>query len=135
MRPKTTARARSSPLASFWGDEAPFGLWIDGWVDQEYTHLVEASYAAPYQGGKSDTSDFVGETAAYRYHYSLGGDQTERAIFLMRLSDVVVPMVASAVAIWAVWSYPITEEFAHEVRKKLEARRGRVDASAEPAVS
>jgi GPH family glycoside/pentoside/hexuronide:cation symporter len=69
------------------------------------------------------------------FDVAFGGDQTERAIFLMRLSDVVVPMIASAVAIWAVWSYPITEEFANDVRKKLEARRGKVEPTAEPATS
>ncbi len=61
------------------------------------------------------------------FDVALDGNQTERTIFLMRFFDVVIPMVASAVAIWAVAAYPITEEFAHEVRQKLERRRGRPD--------
>ena len=40
--------------------------------------------------------------------------------------DAGIPMVTSAVAIWAIASYTITEEKAHEVRRDLEARRGAV---------
>lgn len=53
-----------------------------------------------------------------------GGMQTERTIFLMRLFDAGIPMVTSAIAIWAVARFPITEESAHEVRVELERRRG-----------
>jgi len=54
------------------------------------------------------------------------GNQSDRTLFLMRLFDVVVPFVTSALAILAVYFYPITEERAHEVRAELEARRGHV---------
>ena len=57
------------------------------------------------------------------FDVELGGDQTESAIFLMRLADAFVPVVTSALAIWAVWSYPITEETANDVRAQLEARK------------
>jgi GPH family glycoside/pentoside/hexuronide:cation symporter len=60
------------------------------------------------------------------FDVELGGDQTERAITLMRLCDALIPAAASAVAIWAIASYSITEEKAHEVRMQLEARRGKV---------
>jgi GPH family glycoside/pentoside/hexuronide:cation symporter len=63
------------------------------------------------------------------FDVELNGNQTERAIFLMRLFDVAVPLVSSALAIWAVYAFPITEEMAHEIRLKLEQRRG------EPAVN
>lgn len=53
-----------------------------------------------------------------------GGDQPQNTLFLMRLFDVAVPIVASAIAIWVVASYPITEEKARSVRAELEARRG-----------
>jgi GPH family glycoside/pentoside/hexuronide:cation symporter len=43
----------------------------------------------------------------------------------MRFFDAFVPVVASGIAIWAIASYPITEEKAHEVRLQLEARRGK----------
>ena len=63
------------------------------------------------------------------FDVDLNGNQTERAIFLMRLFDVMVPFVCSGLAIWAVYAFPITEEMAHEIRLKLEQRRG------EPAVN
>jgi GPH family glycoside/pentoside/hexuronide:cation symporter len=59
------------------------------------------------------------------FDVALGGAQSERAIFLMRAFDAVVPFVASGVAIWAIATFPITEESAHEVRLQLEARRGK----------
>jgi GPH family glycoside/pentoside/hexuronide:cation symporter len=58
------------------------------------------------------------------FDVELGGNQTAEAITLMRLSDAFIPCIASAIAIWAVASYSITEEKAHEVRMELEARRG-----------
>jgi GPH family glycoside/pentoside/hexuronide:cation symporter len=60
------------------------------------------------------------------FDVNLGGDQTAETIRLMRLCDAVIPCVASAIAIWSIASYSITEEKAHEVRKELEARRGAV---------
>jgi GPH family glycoside/pentoside/hexuronide:cation symporter len=63
------------------------------------------------------------------FDVELNGNQTERAIFLMRLLDVAVPFICSGLAIWAVYSFPITEEKAHEIRQQLEQRRG------EPAVN
>jgi GPH family glycoside/pentoside/hexuronide:cation symporter len=54
------------------------------------------------------------------------GNQSERTLLLMRLFDVGVPIVASAVAIWLVAGYSITEDKAREIRRRLEARRGAV---------
>jgi GPH family glycoside/pentoside/hexuronide:cation symporter len=42
----------------------------------------------------------------------------------MRLFDVTIPLVGSAIAIWMIAAYPITEERAHEIRMELEKRRG-----------
>ncbi len=63
------------------------------------------------------------------FDVDLNGNQTEQTIFLMRLFDVGVPILTSALAIWAVATYPITEQKAHDVRKQLEARRGAASAS------
>ncbi len=60
------------------------------------------------------------------FDVELGGAQTPEAIRLMRLCDALIPAAASAVAIWAIATYSITEEKAHEVRMKLEERRGAV---------
>jgi len=64
------------------------------------------------------------------FDVDLGGHQAGRTITLMRLFDAFLPMVASGIAIWAIAAYPITEQAAHEVRAKLEARRGTGAAAA-----
>ena len=56
---------------------------------------------------------------------SLGANQPEGTIFWLRFYDAFVPLIASAVAIYAVYRYPITEQSAGEVRAELERRRGR----------
>ncbi len=58
------------------------------------------------------------------FDVELGGNQGADTITQMRLFDAFFPAAASAVAIWAVASYSITEEKAHKIRAKLEARRG-----------
>jgi GPH family glycoside/pentoside/hexuronide:cation symporter len=58
------------------------------------------------------------------FDVALNGNQSEQSIFLMRLFDAFVPFVASGLAIWAIASFSITEEKAHEVRLELELRRG-----------
>ena len=62
------------------------------------------------------------------FDVALGGNQTEQAIFLMRFFDVIVPIITTLLAIWAVHSFSITEEKAHEIRAELEARRGKAAA-------
>ncbi len=59
------------------------------------------------------------------FDVALGGEQSGRTIVLMRLCDAVIPILTSALAIWAVAAYPITEAKAHEVRAELERRRGK----------
>ncbi len=60
------------------------------------------------------------------FDVALGGDQAARTLTLMRAFDAFIPVLTSAVAIWAVWAYPITEQTAHDIRMRLEARRGAV---------
>ena len=67
------------------------------------------------------------------FDVNLGGEQAAHTIILMRLCDAGVPVVTSALAIWAVMRYPITEERANEVRAELERRRGRAPAVDAPA--
>jgi len=64
------------------------------------------------------------------FDVALGGAQTERTLLLLRIFDVVIPMITSGLAIWMIASYPITEERAHRVRKQLEQRRGEAKAAA-----
>jgi len=60
------------------------------------------------------------------FNVDKGGAQDAQSILLMRIFDAFIPVATSAMAIWAVWSYSITEETANETREKLEARRGSV---------
>ena len=63
------------------------------------------------------------------FDVALGAQQSAQTLVLMRLCDVLVPLITSGIAIWVIASYPITEEKAHEVRKALEARRGAAGAA------
>ncbi|MDJ0832113.1 MAG: MFS transporter [Gammaproteobacteria bacterium] len=63
------------------------------------------------------------------FDVELKGAQSEQTIFLMRFFDVMVPLVTSALAMWAIASFSITEEKAHQVRAELEARRGVTSAA------
>jgi GPH family glycoside/pentoside/hexuronide:cation symporter len=58
------------------------------------------------------------------FDVALEGAQSERTLFLMRVFDVFIPAAASVIAIWAIASFSVTEQKAHEVRELLEARRG-----------
>jgi GPH family glycoside/pentoside/hexuronide:cation symporter len=63
------------------------------------------------------------------FDVALEGNQTTTAITLMRAFDAFIPAAASALAIWAVYSYSITEDSARRVRETLEARRGTVGSA------
>lgn len=67
------------------------------------------------------------------FDVKLAGGQGARTIVLMRLCDLGIPMLTSAIAIWAIMKYPITEARALEVRQELERRRGKATAEGVPA--
>jgi GPH family glycoside/pentoside/hexuronide:cation symporter len=58
------------------------------------------------------------------FDVALEGNQGEQTIFLLRVFDAFIPFVASGIAIWAIATFSITEEKAHEIRQELERRRG-----------
>jgi GPH family glycoside/pentoside/hexuronide:cation symporter len=64
------------------------------------------------------------------FDVALEGEQTARTLLLMRVFDVCVPILSSAVAFWAIVTYTISEEKAHEVRMELERRRGKIGVAA-----
>lgn len=66
------------------------------------------------------------------FDVALGGQQLPHSITLMRLCDAAIPILSSAIAIWAVAAYPITEARANEVRRELERRRGKAIVPADP---
>lgn len=59
------------------------------------------------------------------FSVELAGQQTPRALLLMRVCDIGVPILTSAIAIWAIATFNITEEKAHQIRQELEKRRGK----------
>jgi len=64
------------------------------------------------------------------FDVALEGNQGEQTIYLLRIFDAFIPFVTSGIAIWAIASFSITEEKAHEIRQELERRRGTPDAPA-----
>jgi GPH family glycoside/pentoside/hexuronide:cation symporter len=55
---------------------------------------------------------------------AFGGNQAAATITQIRLFDALLPIIFSAIAIWAIAKFTITEEKAHEIRTQLEERRG-----------
>ena len=100
-------------------DELLTGERREGMFGSIFWWVVKLGMAAAIAGG-GYLLNWTG------FDVELAGAQTADALFWMRVCDVGVPFVASAIAIWAVWSYPITEETANATRAKLEARRGAV---------
>ena len=61
------------------------------------------------------------------FDVALGGAQSADTLLMMRIFDIAVPLIGSAIAIYLIAVYPITEQKAHEVRAALEQRRGAVN--------
>jgi len=61
------------------------------------------------------------------FDVALGADQPEKTLFFLRVFDVGVPLFTSAIAIWIMATYSITEAKAHEIRLELERRRDKSD--------
>lgn len=52
--------------------------------------------------------------------------QTVETLWYLRVFDVVIPMITSAIGLVIMWRYEITESRAKEIRTELEARRGKL---------
>jgi GPH family glycoside/pentoside/hexuronide:cation symporter len=50
--------------------------------------------------------------------------QSEKTLFLLRVFDVGVPLITSAIAIAIMATYSVTEQRAYEIKAELEQRRG-----------
>lgn len=57
------------------------------------------------------------------FDVALGENQSATTLLLLRLFYAGFPIITSLIAFWAIYTYPITEEKAHETRTKLEQRR------------
>ncbi len=68
------------------------------------------------------------------FDVALGGAQGAGTIQMMRAFDAFLPAIASLIAIWAIASFPISEDAAYAVRAELESRRGQPEPlQAQPA--
>lgn len=59
---------------------------------------------------------------------ALGAGQADQTLYLLRIFDVGIPIITSALALAIIATYTITEEKAHEIRTELENRRGKISA-------
>ncbi len=59
------------------------------------------------------------------FKQELGLGQADETLFWMRVFDVCIPIVTSIIALFVINTIDITEEKAREVRKQLEAKRGK----------
>jgi len=58
------------------------------------------------------------------FDVKLTTSQSGQTLLLLRVFDVGIPLITSALAIWIIATYEITEARAHEMREELELRRG-----------
>lgn len=60
------------------------------------------------------------------FDIKLGLAQQAQTLFYMRVCDVGIPIVTSLIAIYIIMTFDITEDKAYDIRRQLEARRGRL---------
>lgn len=63
------------------------------------------------------------------FDVALGAAQATSTLFWIRIFDVGVPLVTSAVALFIMMRYEITEHKAHDIRLQLEERRGKTKSA------
>ena len=89
----------------------------EGMYGSIYWWVVKLGMTAALAGG-----GFLLNATGFKVE--LGGGQSEETITLLRLFDAFIPLIASAIAIWAVATVGIDQEVAEKTRQELEARRG-----------
>jgi GPH family glycoside/pentoside/hexuronide:cation symporter len=97
-------------------DELETGQRREGMFGSIYWWMVKLGMALAF-----GLSGFL--LNATGFDVDFGGAQTSDTFFWMRFVDVLVPAVASIIAIFSVASFKITEEKAYEIRSKLELKR------------
>lgn len=97
-------------------DELKSGTRSEGIYGSVHTWVMKLSYSIVIA-----LSGII--LVAVGFEQSLGGDQSEQTIFLMRFLYAFVPMVSIGIAIALLAAYPLTKERMHEIRIELEKRR------------
>ena len=97
-------------------DELKTGERREGMYGSIYWWVVKLGMAAALAAG-GFLLNFTG------FDVSLGGEQTESALFWMRVCDVVIPVITSLLAIALVASYDLSESRVREIRAQLNRQR------------
>jgi GPH family glycoside/pentoside/hexuronide:cation symporter len=66
-----------------------------------------------------------------KFDLALGSGQEAKTLLLLRIFDVGIPVITSAIAIWIIAKYTITETRAYEIRAELEARKAHITVPAD----
>jgi GPH family glycoside/pentoside/hexuronide:cation symporter len=97
-------------------DELETGERREGMFGSIFWWVVKLGMAAAIAGGGL----LLNVTG---FDVALEGAQSAQTLLWMRIFDILIPIIGSAIAIWIIASYDLTEEKAHEVRIELERRR------------
>ncbi len=57
-----------------------------------------------------------------KFDQALGANQPENTLLQLRIFDVVIPFVTSAIALWIIFTYTLSEDKVYEIREKLTKR-------------
>jgi glycoside/pentoside/hexuronide:cation symporter, GPH family len=68
---------------------------------------------------------------ASKFDLALGSGQEARTLLLLRIFDVGIPLITSALALWIIANYELTEARAYEIRFELDARHKKILEDAE----
>ena len=60
------------------------------------------------------------------FEVALEGRQTAHALFMMRILLACIPILGLLLSLYALHHFRLTQDTMHEIRLKLEARRGKV---------
>lgn len=104
-------------------DELQTGQRREGMFGSIYWWVVKLGMAVALAAGGLMLS-------ATGFDVDLGSAQSADTLLMMRLIDALVPAACSAIAIWVIAGYPISEQKAHDVRLALEEQRGKTPVSA-----
>ncbi|MFO8145146.1 MAG: MFS transporter [Candidatus Syntrophosphaera sp.] len=61
-----------------------------------------------------------------KFDLALGAGQEERTLLLLRVFDVGIPIITSAIALWLIFKYTLTEERVYQIRAELEERHKKI---------
>lgn len=70
-----------------------------------------------------------------KFDLALGSGQEAQTLFLLRIFDVGIPVITSAIAIWIIAKYSLTESRVYEIRKELDIRHKKVNLKPETPVA